>query len=252
MPRLKRERLDLAPFRAIALGSSGPVREAIQTLCNEIEHLRYKKKRSPLGGDARWPNLHPSGDHKSCGYCTTTILRKVDHTDDLWSQKKFCSGVCYQKGNAVPADVRFWRRVSKDPGHGPNGDCWVWTGWVDREGYGKFMRSERSSTGAHRFAYEDTYGVIPDGYFVCHRCDTPACVRPDHLFLGTNQENVSDMVAKKRHRFGETFTRSKLTDTAVMDIRSSKASAAVLADRYGVSKTTILQVRSGRTWRHVD
>lgn len=92
--------------------------------------------------------------------------------------------------NATPAD-RFWQKVRKSDG------CWEWTARVSPEGYGEFW--DDRNVRAHRFSWSLVNGPIPDGLMVCHRCDNPRCVRPDHLFLGTNRENIRDMMAKGRH-----------------------------------------------------
>jgi hypothetical protein len=85
----------------------------------------------------------------------------------------------------------FWSKVNKTAG------CWLWTrpGWID--GYAQFM-TRRRRVYVHRFAYELTHGPIPPGLLVCHKCDVPLCVRPDHLFLGTPKDNILDAVRKGR------------------------------------------------------
>src|SRR3990167_11268090 len=98
----------------------------------------------------------------------------------------------------------FWSRVRVSP------DCWIWTGTIYSTGYGiVWNRGHRE--GAHRVAYALSIGAIPDGMFVCHHCDTPACVRPDHLFLGTHDDNMRDAFLKGRKARGESHGSAKLS-----------------------------------------
>ncbi len=91
---------------------------------------------------------------------------------------------------------RFWGFVDQRNGFARPG-CWIWTGSLTSRGYGYFACPGQQWL-AHRFSYTNVYGPIPDGHFVCHRCDNPRCVRPSHLFIGTAQDNVQDMIAKGR------------------------------------------------------
>lgn len=105
----------------------------------------------------------------------------------------------------LPVETRFWTKVDRDgspPEHVPGiGRCWIWTGMKHPPGYGLLWLSNKDnprSVLAHRFSYELHNGPIPEGMFICHRCDNPPCVRPEHLFLGTHQDNMDDMHAKGR------------------------------------------------------
>lgn len=96
--------------------------------------------------------------------------------------------------------IRFWSCVDR------TGECWVWTAYVNPAGYGQFMRTWRSVVQAHRYSWELAHGPVDDpAMFVCHHCDNPRCVRPEHLFLGTAKDNHDDMVRKGRHAHGPAF-----------------------------------------------
>jgi hypothetical protein len=120
----------------------------------------------------------------------------------------------------VPVMDRFWAFVAQGDG------CWEWTGYIRPDGYGQFGVDRSIHERAHRMAYQLTAGPIPKGIDVCHRCDNPACVRPDHLFLGTRSDNMRDMVAKGRGR-KETATHCHRghdysTENTARDPRSGK------------------------------
>jgi hypothetical protein len=102
----------------------------------------------------------------------------------------YCGRTCQQRQWGSPEE-HFWAKVHKTD------TCWLWTGLVDEDGYGRFKR-DGTDFRAHRFAYKLTYGTSPAGHYVCHHCDTPLCVRPDHLFLGTAADNLADCIRKGR------------------------------------------------------
>lgn len=186
----------------------------------------------------------------------------------------------------TPDTEHFWRRVDT------SADCSLWTGPVNRGGYGVYNHlGERCL--AHRAAWILTFGPIPDGMGVLHHCDNPPCVRPDHLFIGTQADNARDMNAKGRNVFqkhpekmprgdrhharkhpekmprgddhparvhpermarGERCGTAKLTESDIRTIRRLHAEGigyVRLARQFGVHKTNIASIVTGKTWRHV-
>lgn len=143
---------------------------------------------------------------------------------------------------------RFERRVAPEPMSG----CHLWTGYTNRRGYGQFGVKTRPVY-AHRFAYELYVGPIAEGMEVCHRCDTPSCVNPDHLFLGTRLDNMRDCVAKGRQPRGTINGHALLTETDVVQMRTLRASGETLrglAARFRVSISTVSMTCTGRVWTH--
>lgn len=146
------------------------------------------------------------------------------------------------------------------------GECIVYAGYRNHDGYGKINRLGRVHF-AHRWIYQGFYGAVPDGMKVLHRCDNPPCCNPHHLFLGTQQDNMRDMIKKGRARKadqrgrpglkGESNPRAKLTKKQVAWIRrhyspkyGSPFGSARLAERFGVSRNTVLAAVQGKTWRN--
>lgn len=138
--------------------------------------------------------------------------------------------------------ARFWEKVEKT-----EDGCWLWMFSLNKKGYGKYS-IKNGWMFAHRFVWEITYGPIPDGMFVLHECDTPACCRPDHLFLGTHQDNMTDRAAKGRG-LGEKNQNTKLTDAQVATIRQEGryTSYAKIGARYGVDGAHICLILQGKS-----
>lgn len=161
---------------------------------------------------------------------------------------------------------RFWMKVDKSNVAG----CWMWIGAGSRQRragclpYGLFCGGDikpnrtRRLIPAHRFIYSVTYGPIPPGLVVCHRCETYLCVRPDHLFLGTQRDNLADMQRKgrKADSRGEMSGHAVLTAVTVDQIRARFASGNIsghkLAAEFGVGPKTINDVLLLKTWRHTE
>lgn len=134
--------------------------------------------------------------------------------------------------------------------------CWLWTGATASHGYGELHYGDGKRPKAHRVSYELFRGEIPKGMFVCHTCDVRRCVNPAHLFLGTQADNMADMVAKGRQSRGAAHGKSKLNEEKILEIRSLWASGLMsgiaLSRMYGVSKGAISFIVNRKSWRHVE
>lgn len=133
------------------------------------------------------------------------------------------------------------------------GDCIEYTTCRDDKGYGKVM-IDRKRAGAHRVSYEVNNGRIPDGQMVRHTCDNPPCINPAHLVLGTNDQNMADMVERGRSLVGQKQPNAKLTDDQALEIiarlREGEMQSA-LAREFGVSHTTIYSIAANKGWKHL-
>jgi hypothetical protein len=135
----------------------------------------------------------------------------------------------------------------------PESGCWLWMGALTSKGYGS-VRINRRSEIAHRISWENRYGQISDGLSVLHRCDVRCCVNPAHLFLGTQQENISDMVSKGRNAKGERMGNARLVASDIHEMRSLRKSGlsyAKVGKRVGISRSHAYAILRGFCWTHV-
>jgi hypothetical protein len=204
----------------------------------------------------------------------------------LYSPSSKYNGAVPKRWNSTAE--RFWSKVDTTDADG----CWLWTRARNALGYGSFSTGVGSQTMlAHRMAYTFEAGPIPEGISVCHTCDVPACVRPDHLFLGTNSDNQLDSSAKGRHWTkrnptmladdrngsrrhperlrrgtdnwfsqhpervrGEANAAAILTESQVLDIRRLRNegwSLLKLSQAFGVSQASVSMISNGKRWRHI-
>jgi hypothetical protein len=151
-----------------------------------------------------------------------------------------------------PSIERFWEKVTirdKD-------DCWEWQGGLQskKEGYGQFWTNGKQ-IGAHRYSWILHYGKIKKGLYVLHKCDNRICVNPKHLFLGTITDNHKDMVAKKRHVFGENVHSAKLTNSdilKIMDLIKKGIKQVEISKLFNVAQSQISAIKCGITWKQVE
>ena len=166
--------------------------------------------------------------------------------------------VMQKQNHGMTTAQRFMQWFVKDEHTG----CWNWTGGtIGKTGYGQFRIGSKNFV-ASRASWIIFKGEIPKNdssyktLFVCHKCDNPRCVNPDHLFLGDHQANVEDKMQKKRHRYGisvgESHGNSKLDEAKVRYIRSSSKTQQELASEFNMSQASIWAVIARKTWKHID
>jgi hypothetical protein len=146
-------------------------------------------------------------------------------------------------------ELRFTSRVDFN---GPD-ECWEFLGSLNPQGYGKFTIGKKDVR-AHRYAYELTFGDIPDGMVLLHSCDNPPCCNPAHLSPGTVADNAADMCSKGRKPLGSISGTSKLTESAIVDIRERLArgeTQASIAAAHGVTQANISYIKLNLGWKHV-
>ncbi len=154
-------------------------------LCSACYQRQWRDPERARGYTARWKERHRD----------ELAARRAKEREERAARRP---AMLAAKRDAYRADVharlaeRFWSKVVRGEG------CWIWAASVDDHGYGRFGIGRLRIEPAHRVAWMVANGPIPDGLSVLHRCDNPPCVRPDHLFLGTQRDNMRDMIAKGR------------------------------------------------------
>ncbi len=177
-----------------------------------------------------------------------TVRICVFAIQDKWDARREQTGVNMRKKTTDEEfEAKFWAQVNL------RSKCWLWCGPLGWNGYGVFFGrvGEQTAWSAHRYSWALHNGPIPKGLCVCHTCDNRFCVNPDHLFLGTQLENIADRDKKGRQAVGERIGRSKLSEHEVRLIRSDGRTHSEIATDYGVVGRTVGNIKSGKAWGHV-
>lgn len=212
---------------------------------------------------------------KVCHLCNNSSCVRVEHLclgnsadntkymmkSGRWGNQYKNSGNTYIHGSQIPKKSvaeRFWEKVKV----GDNSKCWEWQATRTKHGYGHF-RVQGKLKLAHRIAYELVHGKFPDTFDVLHNCDNRACVNPGHLWLGTDSDNMRDMVAKGRNvthikefiKRGEENGKAKLTDDKVREIRRMYIPQVVgykrIAKIFGITPNMVSYIVRGKNWKHI-
>ncbi|MCP4487836.1 MAG: hypothetical protein GY820_11040 [Gammaproteobacteria bacterium] len=190
---------------------------------------------------------------KSYFNCECECGNKIVTRSDMLKSGNTKSCGCYHLDQITKGTEqdRFWAYVDK------SGDCWEWQASKSQRGYGQFSATvggRLRNMRAHRLAYIWSGNDLQDDDILCHTCDNPSCVNPDHLFVGTHQDNMADKVAKERQAKGEDIAVSILTEAQVHEIRrrfASGESGPTIADDFGVTKQCVYSIAKRKTWRHI-
>lgn len=140
---------------------------------------------------------------------------------------------------------RFMSHVMPEP----NSGCWLWDAAHFATGYTRFAKTTNETVLGHRMAYELFCSEIPNNAFVCHKCDNPSCVNPDHLFIGNAKTNMDDKVSKNRQAYGEKIRNLKLTKEQAYEILNSQAAIKELAKMYNVSYGIVWGIKKGKSYK---
>ena len=150
---------------------------------------------------------------------------------------------------SIQVTKRFLEKVEYDTNVG----CWWWSASLTKGGYGQFNYNNKIHK-AHRLSYELHKGIIPNGLLVRHICHNPSCVNPEHLCIGTSQDNKNDCVKANRQAKGSKIKVSVLKETDIPEIRkliSEGFTMRVIGKLYNVNHSTIVKIKSGKIWKHI-
>lgn len=185
---------------------------------------------------------------KTCLYCSLPVHAKQ------MCNKHYRRNLAISRGKILSQtmDLTLKEKILFYSIQDPITKCMVWQKSIQSNGYGQISSKHTQETLAHRASYEAFIAPIPVNTVVCHHCDNPKCVNPEHLFLGSIQDNIFDRDNKNRQAKGVKFMRSNLCENDVRHIRASNETLKTLAKKYSVSIALISQIRLHKKWRHVS
>jgi len=185
---------------------------------------------------------------KNCIYCGNVFVKNKRYSWKQWEATKYCSKKCaliaLGRNPDKSIDDRFWAKVSIPE---EKTECWLWTGFKDKNGYGRISNRDTKMSLSHRYSYELKFGNIPDGFMVRHVCNNPMCVNPDHLKIGTSKDNSQDcnLSGRQGHK-GTKFNLQLACLTylaANFGVPTNQISIAT-----GVSRATVRRIANKEVW----
>lgn len=210
--------------------------------------LKNGSKRSC--GCLKRPNLKSI---KKCGACGRDFTKDPRNTWAYWEKARFCSSKCFGTWHAVHSEATRKTMAEEFIKHfdTPEHGCWEWKWLRDKDGYGLFPYAKTMHR-APRVALALDGRPVKKGWYACHTCDNPSCVRPSHLYPGTPTQNAADAMTRGRVRKGEKVHSSKLTEATVRQIRRAHGTHKEIAERFQVSRPNVCLIRARKTWKHVE
>jgi hypothetical protein len=211
-------------------------------LCNKHYLRLWRRRKTDLAPKSNVKKICSVDEcgrkHYGRGYCTK-------HYKRVMARRK--PSTVSLRVTKTP-EQRFWDKVNR----GSLDDCWEWQGSLHK-GYGRIQYNGKGIP-THRLAFILTNGELTKGLHVCHKCDNKKCVNPNHLFLGTHEQNMKDMCQKGRQAKGERVNNAKLTEPQAKAILTMKGSKTPLhvAKEFGVDQATIRDIWHRKTWRHIQ
>lgn len=216
-------------------------------------HYRQLLRGQPLT-EIRTFHRH-SGETCSVPRCNKPVRQREwcqAHYNRWWRHGDPLAGGASPRPAHLSTDSEIFAHFM--PGNPPAEGCWDWLGAVNDSGYGYWENrtADMRHVRAHRVSYQIFKGDLPpDKPYVLHSCDRPICVQPAHLEPGTQPENIRQMVERRRSTYGERNPNAKLTDENILQIRGSDLCQRELADMFGVRRSTINDIRNGKSWQHL-